>query len=298
MFSLLKSKWQSARTSFDGLLRDVQRRNPLDLDKDFVIRGLLTVTDSPVAYDVDNVKRHWDKMEAAFDQFSKALKATLDFCSSPDARVLSAGLLEPQNTLFPIIYYLYQFPNGSVPDTERQRLRSFLIFALFNRFTRSEARIRYLREELSKHKAQPFPLERLLDVISARQRNHFIITSWAMLNENPQLTLNIVQPSVARETYSWQERAEVDHIFPQSVMRPIVGSRVDDIGNLSYLGKLRNIRKSAEMPESYFAKLTDAELRDDYCIEERSLLASDKFEEFVSSRRSVIVAKVKAFLGR
>ncbi len=298
MFSLLKSKWQSARSSFDELLNDVQKRSPLNLDKDFVIRGLLTVTDAPVTYDVDNVKRNWDKMEAAFDQFGKSLKSTLDFCMSSDARIMSASLVDPLNTLFPIIYYLYQFPNGSVPEVERKNIRSFLLFALFNNFTRSEARIRYLRAELLKSKGAAFPLQRLLNVISDRQRNHYIFTSDGMVNENRRLALNIVQPAVARETFSWQERAEMDHIFPQSVMRPKYGDLVDDIGNLSYLGKLRNIRKSAEMPELYFESVSDDQLRDDYCIGERALLAEDKFPEFVESRRKRIVDKVKEYLGR
>jgi hypothetical protein len=266
MFSLLKSKWSSARTSFDDLLQDVLRPSPLGLDKDFVIRGLLTVTDAPISYDVDNVKRNWDKMESAFEQFGKALKNALDYCSSPDARIMSASLIAPLNTLFPVIYYLYQFPNASLPDAQRQPLRTFLFFALFNNFTRSEARIRYLRAELAKHKAKPLPLQQLLNVIVTKQVNHFAYTTESMVNEHPRLSLNIVQPSVAKDTYSWQERPEVDHIFPQSVMRPSVGGLVDDIGNLSYLGKLRNIRKSAEMPDKYFASIGDAELRDDYLI--------------------------------
>lgn len=298
MFSLLKSKWTTARISFDELLRDTQRRSPINLDKDFIIRGLLTVTDAPVSYDVDNVKRHWDKMEAAFEQFSKALKAALDFCSSPDARILSASLLNPANTLYLVVYYLFHFPNGSVPDGERKNLRSFLLFALFNNFTRSEARIRYLREELKKAKGKEFPLQRMLDVIAARQTNHAISTTEWLVNQNRHLALNIVQPTTARETFSWQERAEMDHVFPQSAYRPKYGDLVDDIGNMSYLAKLRNIRKSDELPAAYFQDISDAQLRDDYCIDDRALLAEDRFPEFVEARRKRIVEKVRDYLGR
>jgi hypothetical protein len=81
-------------------------------------------------------------------------------------------------------------------------------------------------------------------------------------------------------------------------MRPKYGDLVDDIGNLSYLGKLRNIRKSDAMPADYFKDVKDEELSSYYLIGDRNLLAPDRFEEFVKARREAILAAVKAFLGR
>lgn len=76
------------------------------------------------------------------------------------------------------------------------------------------------------------------------------------------------------------------------------GDEVDDIGNFSYLGKLRNIRKSAEMPVEYFKHMPDDELRNNHLITDRSLLTEDNFESFVKARRELILANVTAFLGR
>ena len=72
---------------------------------------------------------------------------------------------------------------------------------------------------------------------------------------------------------------------------------VDDIGNLAYLGKLRNIRKSAQDPWEYFRCVPDDELDRDFLVD-RSLLSEDKFEEFVKVRQERIVKEVKNFLGR
>jgi hypothetical protein len=119
-----------------------------------------------------------------------------------------------------------------------------------------------------------------------------------MLNWNPRLALCIAQPTAAKDTLSWQEKAEVDHIFPQSIYRPKFGALVDDIGNFAYLGKLRNIRKSNHEPSAYFAGVSEAELREDFLIPDRSLLMPDKFLEFVAARRELVVAKVAEFLGR
>ena len=99
-----------------------------------------------------------------------------------------------------------------------------------------------------------------------------------MLNLDPRLALNVAQPTAAKETLSWQESPELDHVFPQSAMRPKYGDLVDDIGNLSYLGKLRNIRKSDAMPLEYFAEVPDEELASYHLIGDRALLAPDRFE--------------------
>jgi hypothetical protein len=50
MFSLIKTRWSGARSAFDGLVRDVNPDGHLPIDKDFVIRGLLMVSDSPIEW--------------------------------------------------------------------------------------------------------------------------------------------------------------------------------------------------------------------------------------------------------
>jgi hypothetical protein len=301
MFSLMKTKWVQARAKFDELLAEVRAAELVGIDKDFVIRGLLTVADVSPAFDVRNVERHWPRLEAKFDIFGTALKSAIDFCRSADMRLLSAKLFEPVNTLLPLIYYLSKQRNGSVPDSQRVPLRTMMYFLLFNRFLSGrspEARIRYLRTPMETTGAGPLPLEQLLGVVAAKQRHHAIKTTAEMLSWDPRLALNIAQPQAAKDTISWQEKAEVDHIFPQSEYRPTHGDLVDDIGNLSYLGKLRNQRKNAKDPWDYFKDVPDTELREDFLIADRALLAKEKFPEFVEQRRALVLAKVKEFLGR
>lgn len=72
---------------------------------------------------------------------------------------------------------------------------------------------------------------------------------------------------------------------------------MNDIGNMVFLGKLRNIRKSNQPPWEYFADVPGSELDRDFLVD-RKLLADDKFEEFVTRRRARIVAEVTEFLGR
>jgi hypothetical protein len=300
MFSLIKTKWGEARSRFDALLADVNKLGALDIDKDFLIRGLLTVADVPTEFSVEAVERHWEKMEPQFSAMAKALKSTIDFARSPDVRILTAKLLQ-LNALLPLVYFLSKIPNASVPDDQRRPLRVLLYFLLFNEFLSGRsphARVRYLRDVFQEYPGPVVPLDALLAEIARRQRHTSLTTTAELLNWNPELALNIAQPAAAKATLSWQEEPQVDHIFPQSTYRPTHGDSVDDIGNRTYLGRLRNIRKRDEPPWEYFKDVSDAELRDDFLVEDRSLLAHERFTEFVEKRRVAVVNQVKGFLGR
>ncbi len=298
MFSLIKRHWGGARIKFDELVDEIEGKMPLGIDKDFVIRGLLTVAGAPPSYKIQNIKNYWQKMTEVFDGFADALRASIDFCTAPDVGIMSRSLLKPEATLFPVIYYIYHQPGRAVPDGERIPLRAFVYFLLFNKFLRyPEARIRYLRSELATANGGKLPLERLLGVIERRQTWVNVETTVQMLNENQRLALSLAQRNVAKETLSWHNLSEVDHIFPQATYAAKYPHLVHDIGNLAYLGKLRNIRKSKQPPWEYFADVPDRELEEDFLVR-RDLLGPDTFEEFVKDRRERLVNRVRELLGR
>src|ERR1019366_1463958 len=53
----------------------------------------------------------------------------------------------------------------------------------------------------------------------------------------------------------------VDHIYPQSMLRSKLGlysADINHLGNFRFVGATDNIRKRAELPASYFARLKSA----------------------------------------
>jgi len=89
-------------------------------------------------------------------------------------------------------HLLRVLPTGqSIPDNQRQPLRTLLYFLLFNDFLRRpEARIRYLRDRLKARRGGPLPLDGLMRVIEQRQRLHDVTTTLGMLSAKPALALN------------------------------------------------------------------------------------------------------------
>ncbi len=300
MFSLIKTQWTDARTKFDTLIKEINTSG-FEVNIDFLIRGLQMISDSPTHFDVEIIEKHWSKMQSYFETLSSALKATLDFCRTPEMRLFSESMLSPISTILPIVYYLKDFPNCSVPDGDRKMIKAFIFFLLYNNFLGGKnpaARLRYLRDVFinPKNKAA-FPINDLLNQIACRQTNHKIVVDDELLNWNKKLSLCIALPQAAKETLSWQERAEVDHIFPQSVYRPKYGSLVDDIGNLAFLGKLRNIRKNDQEPSDYFKNISKTELETEFYIDSLDDLIPSNFQSFVENRRKKILTTVKEFLN-
>ena len=148
-----------AREHFDRLQDVTDRVGIAEIDKDFIIRGLLTISDAPTNFDVAVVEKHWEAMEVKFPTFETSLRCAIDFCRSQDVRILSSSLLDPVGTLLPVVYYLSHQKNSSVPDSERFNLRALIYFLLFNRFLSGRnpaARVRYLRDVLKRQtRGQP-----------------------------------------------------------------------------------------------------------------------------------------------
>ena len=168
MFSLIKSKWTAARVNFDEVIAQVDPDGVVGIDKDFLIRGLLVNADVPIAFEVGAISRYWERMELQFNKFAAALKSVLDLCRDPDVRIVTASLLQPAASLYPLIYYVAKQKNCSVPDADRKPLKTLLYMLLFNRFLKSknpEARLRWLREALQKADGKSFPLQKTLEVI-------------------------------------------------------------------------------------------------------------------------------------
>jgi hypothetical protein len=53
----------------------------------------------------------------------------------------------------------------------------------------------------------------------------------------------------------------IDHIYPQSMLRSRLGlasDEINSIGNFRFVGATDNIRKRAELPDSYFGRLSSS----------------------------------------
>jgi hypothetical protein len=114
------------------------------------------------------------------------------------------------------------------------------------------------------------------------------------------LVLNIVHTGVYEIPKKRGWSLEQDHIFANSTLTKlgVPDAIKDDVGNLRYLAKTRNILKNATLPDSAldFYGSQDAELNKLFLAAVQNLTV-ESFIAFCMTRRQFIFRRVRAFLG-
>jgi len=107
-------------------------------------------------------------------------------------------------------------------------------------------------------------------------------------------------------------RIQIDHIFPRARMtkllresypeleRKVIRTRVNDIANLAFLSQRENPRKSDRLPNQYLGKIRkergDEALTAQYVPLDKNLWETDRYDEFLSARRRLIVDAINSLI--
>jgi hypothetical protein len=134
---------------------------------------------------------------------------------------------------------------------------------LFNWFGASgDTTINAMHQIVGKSCPSGFPLHEVVDYFSRRSYPVLLGDQHLTDNRLRSILLSIVYldrwgASPFNVRFKGNE-PHVDHIYPQSMLRTRLGqvsAQINDIGNLRYVGATDNIRKRAELPANYFARL-------------------------------------------
>ncbi|MFI5305375.1 MAG: DUF262 domain-containing protein, partial [Nitrospiria bacterium] len=227
LLSMITSNWEgmNAREEIYGFVEhvnsDLNRKN--DLDKDFIMKSCLVLTDLPVAYKVQNfsvknlslIKSKWADIKAAVENGVDAA----NFYG------IDRDNLTSSNALIPIIYYLFKHPEinlqgGMVFDVKNSYLvRNWITMALLNGVFggSSDNMLTSIRTALQKEAKEPaFPIEVINSEISRAGHTAYFDTdaiarffSNTYGNKSTFLALSILYPD-----YNWGSvKFHQDHIF-------------------------------------------------------------------------------------
>lgn len=326
LLSMVTSKWSgvNAREEIYGFVErlnnDLDRKN--DLDKDFLMKTCLVLTDLPVQYKVDNfsnqnlalIQRHWGQIKAAIEN---AVSLVNWFGIDRDT-------LTSANALIPIIYYLYRHPGpqlrGSTSASGVRNatlVRRWLTTVLLNNVFggQSDNVLRDTRRVLQEKAAEPdFPQDALNAEVAKSGRAAYFddsaVESFLSITYGRRTTFLAL--SLLYDDNSWGVTAyHQDHIFPRSLFSPKrlensgltpekqarYQGLVDRVGNLQLLLAQENQEKSDQDFQQWLTT-RDAGFRRRHLIpEDDGLLKFEKFEEFVLAREGLIRDRLKRLLA-
>ena len=326
LLSTITSKWQgiSARQEIfdfvDYLNSGLGARN--DLDKDFIMKSCLVLTDLDPAYKVNNfTTTNLKLIETNWARIKQSLTATLDLINrfGIDGEVLTST-----NALLPIAYYLHQLGRGSLNGStsfealNSQHIHRWLLSSLLNgvfggNSDRTIAAARsIIRSSLTT--GTDFPYKKLVTGLTSRGR----IAGFDDSNIEEVLEISygkkncFLALSLLYDNQNWgNEKYHIDHIIPKSLadrsrlmglnlpesqIQAILNS-ANRIGNLQLLLSRENIEKN-NTPFGEWIKTRDREFTGKHLVPDAPDLWDVKsLPQFVAAREKLIKQRMRRLLG-
>jgi len=299
IFSMLKLTWKESAKTLPEFVDNINKGNSFDLDSDFVIRCLFGVSDLGTKFDVDLLRKksNVQTIRENFDKCCDAISSTIDFVQN-DCWISSSKLLGGYYNLVPIVYYLFHIKDHQVPTNEVENVRKAVyIFGFTSPFSRyADSRlggiIRNALKPTVERKDERFPLKLAISWVKYWEN----ITDYGpqLLQNNPLLTLHLVQRRSGAKVHYDKNTPQIDHIFPASVLRSIGydETAINNFANFWILAKNKNQNeKRAKDPATYFTNVDDSILSEAYI--DRKLLSYDSYTTFLAIREQSILDHVK-----
>jgi hypothetical protein len=321
LLSMITANWEGVNareeifTFVDWLNKEQIRKN--DLDKDFIMKSCLVLTDQPVKYKVENfndsalslIRQQWASTKNAL---SRAINLVNSFGIDRDN-------LTSVNALIPIAYYLFKNPGttfrGSTVFEERNAagLRRWLIMALLKgAFGRaSDTLIAGIRENI-KAVANPgadFPVDDINATIgrtglSTVFDDDAVDDVLDLTYGAPQtfLALSLLYDDAAWGTMAFHQ----DHLFARSKFKkaevtglghPEWMEKRDRFGNLCLLLAHENEGKNDMDLHAWLQSRGPGFLDRHLIPKSEELWQFERFDDFLGEREKLIRTRLKAVLA-
>ena len=256
---------------------------------------------------IKELKENWKETKSAVDFVINFLKGV--------GNIESTKVIPTYFLLIPIAFIAKQENHELTKEKQSKLLKWFYAAAMWGRYSRGAVET-IVDDDLSTIKNNENYIEKMIDsIISVSGR--LDVTEDDLEGKNPKSPFFMMSYVLARRNHAkdWRTGNEVslqsagiefkneyDHIFPQAKLRPYLMKKyndesrvkklVNDIGNMAFLSKVSNVKKSDKTPDQYFPtvikNMGDDILKDQNITVDSSLWALDRYEEFLKDRRQRI----------
>jgi len=287
---------------FIEIVDELNGNGEYDFNTDFLIKTSFVVLDKGAKYDIKKLRDgvFIEKLESNFENIRKALFSTIEFLKT-DAKILSKRFLKSDLALIPIVDFIYQQPHQQLPEGQATKLRQYLYMSFFMRFYSygPDGKLDVIHKKIREsNPISNFPLNEISKYMEERAGMNYDFSDSMLYDLD--LVLNIIQGGVFEIPKKRGWSLERDHIFPRGILerKRFPEELINDIGNLRYINKTRNILKSDSLPEENieFYGSEDPELKTLF-EKARVNLTEETFRDFVQKRKKLILSKVNEFLG-
>lgn len=265
MFAAMKEGWDEIEEAIEETTELLNSTN-IGFDKTFPLKCLLVVHGRGSEASAEkfagpdgakllaDMKANWDRAETAFLELRDFLKT--------DLKVYAEKVVRSHNSFIPLFDYLYFNPKPT--ERSRAQMRGYYYKAqLFGWYSQGTDKvINGLHSVVGQPSPGGFPMQGVKDYFSGRgyltelQKFHLEQTRLRFLLLN-LVYVDQMGSSPFDVKYKGNE-PHIDHIYPRhalSTKLELGSAEVNTLGNYRFVGATDNIRKRAELPDSYFGRL-------------------------------------------
>ncbi|HTA83628.1 MAG TPA: DUF1524 domain-containing protein, partial [Bacteroidia bacterium] len=308
LFSLLTSSWDEADDNMEDILDEINKTG-YKFNRDFILKTCLTIFGKGAAYNVekfrdattkDNIINNWKDI-------SDSIKDVKDYIYGKTF-LRTDETLPSYLALIPLIYYRYHYKDKwtSTIGIQEYLLRTLLAGAFSGSpDTLIDKCIKKIDEQ------KQFNTNEIFGVIRAEGRNLEIskdtILETFYGSKEIHLLFNMWYDFNYQPSY-YQNKPQVDHIFPQSKLKKIKianqstgkmnvmkykAEQRDQIANCMLLTAQENGagEKTDTLPELWFANKSKEYLELHLIPDNKELWKIENFEGFVEERKKMILNK-------
>ncbi len=308
LFSLLTASWDDADEVMEELLQDLNSGG-YSFSRDFILKCCLVMLNKGAAYDVQKFRDNDTKTDIVkkWQDISNAIKDVRDFLSSK-TYIRSDKALPSYLALIPVIYFRYTYPHKW---TQAVGIDTFILRSLLSGVFggRPDSLINKCVRKINEQQA--FNTYNMFDVIHQDGRN-VDVTEETILHatygsKSIHLLFNLWYRQFNYDPAYDGNLPEVDHIFPQSILKTIKESKDGNLRKTAaYPTKIRDQLancmlltadengfqgKCDQIPEQWFSDKTDEYLRLHLIPENKELWKIQNYQQFIEARKKLIVER-------
>jgi len=298
MFAAMKEAWSDIEENIETIVGNLNASGNMSFDKVLVIKGLMLASGkgavlSPEFFTGTDAEANLRVLEQNWATAERAFSQLRDFIYN-DLKVYSDKVIRSYNAFIPIFDFFFRKPSPTPEDIAD--LKSYYYRSqLFNWYSaRTDQILNAVHNIVATDESDRFPLAGVKDYFG-RQGKDTDVTRESIQDVRLRfIILNLIYVEQMGHSpfdvaYKGNE-PHIDHIYPKSKLRDRPTAQVNHIANYRYCGAHDNIRKRAEDPSSYFARLKTAGidisrhlLVEEY-INSPTLLTVDRYDDFRNKR--------------
>lgn len=304
LFSKIKLRWADARDKFETLLNNINR-GVFNFDTDFILKIVLvlfSMRQEDVKYkienfndeEIENIKLNWSKIE---DAITLAVNEIVyDYIG-----IRSNKMLTSENSIIPIIYFIYKFTPPKNNNSINSNMRKWFIYALLTKVFsgQSDTTLYHVKEALDRAaSANNFPIRELLNAGQAKRGLDFI-KSLKYGGSDSYLILSLLYREVIDLDPAYKGNLpQEDHVFSKRELRGagFHEEEINDIGNIRFTTAQNNNQKSDMDYADWIKIASDKEKK--YLIPETPESWNTKnYINFIEKRKEMLIQNMLNIVG-